>query len=138
MSAKRSKRLERMRRVGAQRPTKMPKRSAWAVVSGVLRSRKNQMPMEPRIETTPVMKQKVERERHMWGFIMDEAWGGASRSATPELSTRARGLASAGEELRGQTVAWAWVERGDRDQILRRRRGVGARHSARSGLFRRA
>ena len=101
--------MERMRRVGAQRPTKMPKRSAWAVASGVVRSRKNQMPMERRMEKTPAMKQKEERERKMWGFMAGVGWGRASRAATPELCMGGRGLAWSGEERAGRAMVWARV-----------------------------
>lgn len=48
-----------MRKVGAQSPTKIPKRSAWAWVSEVVPPVKNQMAIEPMIDTNPRTKQML-------------------------------------------------------------------------------
>ena len=50
--------FERIRKVGAQRPTKMPNRSPWAG-SGLLA--RNQIAIEPTIENIAAMKQKLLR-----------------------------------------------------------------------------
>lgn len=60
-SAKRPKRFERMKKVGAQSPTKIPNRSAWALVSGSVPPVRNQIAMEPKIETKPRLKQTLPR-----------------------------------------------------------------------------
>ena len=51
--------FERMRKVGAQRPTKIPKRSPWAG-SGLFA--RNQIAIEPTIENIAAMKQKLLRD----------------------------------------------------------------------------
>ena len=51
--------FERIRKVGAQRPTKMPNRSPWAG-SGLLA--RNQIAIEPTIENIAAMKQKLLRD----------------------------------------------------------------------------
>ena len=60
-SAKRAKRLERMKKVGAQRPTKIPKRSACAWDSGSVPPVRNQIAIEPMIDAKPRMKQRLLR-----------------------------------------------------------------------------
>lgn len=48
-----------MRNVGAQSPTKIPKRSACAVESGVVPPVRNQIAIDPKIEAKPRMKHSV-------------------------------------------------------------------------------
>ena len=60
-SAYRSNRLDRIKKVGVQRPTKMLNSSAWFLASGVGADSpwKNQMAIEPRTEANPRMKLKL-------------------------------------------------------------------------------
>lgn len=60
-SANRLKRLERMKKVGAQRPTKIPKRSACAFDSGSVPPVRNQTAIDAMIEAKPRMKQVLLR-----------------------------------------------------------------------------
>jgi len=57
----RSSLLESAKKVGAQSPTKIPNLSAWAFDSAASPPVKNQMAMEPRMDTNPRTKQSVER-----------------------------------------------------------------------------
>lgn len=86
LSAKRSKRLERISNVGAQRPTKMPKRSACARVSTVLRSKNHQMAIERRIDAIPAKRQMVDIVRHMAEFIAARVDPKSGTQAIPQLA----------------------------------------------------
>ena len=57
--------FERIRKVGAQRPTKMPNRSPWAG-SGLLA--RNQIAIDPTIENIAAMKQKLLRN---WRVLVE-------------------------------------------------------------------
>jgi len=61
ISADRSSLLERAKKVGAQIPTKIPNRSAWAFVSIASPPVKNQMAIEPIMDTNPRTKQSDDR-----------------------------------------------------------------------------
>ena len=57
----RSSLLESAKKVGAQSPTNIPKRSACALASADSPPVKNQMAIEPIMETNPSTKQRIER-----------------------------------------------------------------------------
>ena len=57
----RSSLLESAKKVGAQSPTKIPNLSAWAFDSASAPPVKNQMAIEPRMETNPRTKQSVDK-----------------------------------------------------------------------------
>ncbi len=52
---------ESAKKVGAQRPTKIPKRSAWAFDSASSPPVRNQIAIDPMIEANPRMKQRLDR-----------------------------------------------------------------------------
>ena len=60
-AANRSRRVESAKNVGAHRPTKMPKRSAWARSGSLSR---NQIAMDAMTERKPATKQRLLRPRH--------------------------------------------------------------------------
>ena len=59
VSAYRSKRFDRIRKVGAQRPTKIPNLSPCAWVSAALPPVRNQIAIDPIIETKPRIKHRL-------------------------------------------------------------------------------
>lgn len=59
-----------MKNVGAQRPTKIPKRSAWAWDSGAVPPVRNQMAMEPMIDAKPRTKQRLLSMVYCAGFMV--------------------------------------------------------------------
>lgn len=52
---------ESAKKVGAQSPTKIPKRSAWAFVSASSPPVRNQIAIDPMIEANPRTKQRLDR-----------------------------------------------------------------------------
>jgi hypothetical protein len=69
LSANRSKRFERISKVGAHSPTKMPKRSACACSSTLSLPRYHQIKIERRIENIPAWRKIELRRRHICGFM---------------------------------------------------------------------
>ena len=61
ISEDRSNLLDSAKKVGAQSPTKMPKRSACAFDSADSPPVKNHMAIEPIMDTNPSTKQRVDR-----------------------------------------------------------------------------
>ena len=67
--AYRSNLLERIIKVGAQSPTKMPNRSACAWSSGVFPPVRYQIPIEAAIDMKPSIKQRVLSNLRLFLFI---------------------------------------------------------------------